>query len=472
MKMTRLLLSLSIAAMGPITASAQTSQHFSSGAAVRSLADTEESGFDEHSEMVEDSASQSASPVLSTGTQLDMNMLAPTVITTSAVAACGDPAGCSPAFGHMERGWGHSYAPAFGLDRSCGASNGWFSAESLLWFAADRSSPPLVMTAGDGINPLDGEVAFGDTLSSGVMPGFRVSAGFYVDPCQRLGIGARAFGNFNDTTRYSVSSADGTTSIGVPFFNPLLLPSPGTDAFLISGNLPDGTQIAAGSFNGRESLSMFGAEGSAYILLSRGNRHRFDLVAGYTYNQLRNSLNHRIVSTNLFTGDPIVDGTVFDFQDRFATDNQFSGAHLGVLSSVVRKRVSLSTLAKVSFGNMRSRTAISGVGVTTVPGANPGDDPDVFVGDGFFSRGSNAGVYRSDRFAFLPELGIKLGYAIRPNMELTIGYTLLMWSSVALAGNQIDPVIDASGISGRPAFLDGTSAFWMQSIDFGMNWTF
>jgi hypothetical protein len=468
MKMTRLLLSLSIAATGPMTALAQPNQHFSAGAAVRSLADIDEGELLEDEAMEGDSSNRYSNPALTVAAPLDFQMLAPTVVTTAAVSS---PEYYGNSGVPSMSGWS-SCAPAGAWDRGCGASRGWFSAETLLWFAADRYAPPLVMTAGAGINPLDGDVAFGDTFSSGVIPGFRVSGGMYLDSCQKFGVGARAFGTFNDTSRYSIASEDGSTSIGIPFFNPLLLPNPGPDAFLVAGQLPGGDQISGGIFTGSESFSMVGAEASAYILLSRGMSHRFDLVAGYTYNQLRNSLITEILSENVLTGDPIVDGTVFGFEDRFATENQFSGAHLGVLSSVVRKRVSLSTLAKVSFGNMRSRTAINGRGVTVVPGADPVDPPDIFVGDGFFGRGSNIGVYQSDRFAFLPEVGIKLGYAVRPNLELTFGYTLLMWSSVALAGDQIDTVIDSSGVSGRPTFRNVTSAYWMQSIDMGMNWTF
>jgi len=344
--------------------------------------------------------------------------------------------------------------------------NGWFSAETLLLFAADRTSPALVMVADDGVNPLEGDVAFGGDLSSGVIPGYRVSAGFYLDPCQRLGVGARVFGTIDRDNDYSIASADGTTSIGVPFFNPGLLPDPGQDAFVVAGNLPNGDPISTGGVRASESLSMVGAEGSGYVLLSRGCSHRFDLVAGYTFNQLRNSIDQSFQSTNLLTGDGIVDGTVFQYQDRFATDNRFSGAHLGVLSSVVRNCVSLTTLAKVSFGNMRNRTTVNGSSTTTVPNEAP------VTGDGFFARNSNIGTITNDRFAFLPELGIKMGYAFRPNMELSLGYTLLMWSSVALAGDQIDPVIDSTGISGRPAPSNRTSAFWMQSIDLGASWSY
>ena len=165
---------------------------------------------------------------------------------------------------------------------------------------------------------------------------------------------------------------------------------------------------------------------SGYVLLSRGGSHRFDLVAD-THNQLTNTIRQSFDLRTCLTGR-YSDGTVFEYQDRFSTYNRFNGAHLGVLSSVVRNRVSLSTLAKVSFGDMRNSTTIAGSSTITDP-----IDPPV-NGDGFFARASNIGTISNNRFAFLPELGIKMGYCFRPNMELSVGYTLLMWSSVALEG--------------------------------------
>jgi hypothetical protein len=153
---------------------------------------------------------------------------------------------------------------------------------------------------------------------------------------------------------------------------------------------------------------------------------------------------------------------VLTTHDDFSADNRFHGAHLGVLSSVVRNRVNLSTLAKISFGNMRSRIGISGS--NTVNGvADQG---------GIFAQASNISTTYSDRFAFLPEVGFKLGYCVRPNVQLTVGYTLLVWSDVVLAGEQMDSTINLTGLGTRPSPLNKHSGFWMQSIDLGLNLVF
>ncbi|MBX3422437.1 MAG: BBP7 family outer membrane beta-barrel protein [Pirellulaceae bacterium] len=443
------------------TAVAQSDMHFTPSAAVRSLQD--DSGSATPTFSTPAAKSRNVSLASSSGQDVDLSVIAPSAqnytpydLSSQSIGGC---AQCTSDCGSGGLGCGR-YGCAI---PSCG----WLSAETLLFFAADRQSPPLVMTAQDGVNPLDGQVAFGQTFESGVLPGFRVSAGRYLGSCGRLGVGARAYGIFDDRNDYSITS-DGSTSVGVPFYNPLLTPNAGTDAFIVAGNLPNSDPISTGSLQAGERLSMIGAEASGYVLLSRTACHRFDMVAGYTYNQLRNSVFQNFVSTNLFDGDGIVDGTVFQYNDRFATENQFNGAHLGVLSSVVRKRVNLSTLAKVSFGNMRTRTQISGSGSTTVPG-NP---PDVDQHAGFFARASNIGNQEDNRFAFIPELGIKLGYCVRPNVQLSVGYTLLMWSSVGLAGQQIDPVVDTLDQTGYPRQLNQLSAYWMQSVDLGLTWSY
>lgn len=479
MKTKILMLSMMISSGFVQTAFPQTNKHFTNNSVVRNLTDDGDSSQD--SQYPSDSSSGIGSDGRYAQTSVhkmrlssydqsepDMTVLAPTVsqeFSGSYEDFCQSGC-CNIDCGSCEGNCGGG----------CGACKSptrfWLTAETLLFFAADRRSPNLVMTADNEVNPLQGQVTYGGVLSSDVLPGYRASVGTYLGPCQRIGIGARAYGIYDETDRYSISSNDGTTSIGVPFYNPNRLPTPGNDAFIVAGNGPGNDPISVGGVNSGESLTMVGAEGSGYVLLSRGPCYRFDMVAGYTYNQLRNAVFQSFTSTNLLDGDGIVNGTVFEFQDRFATDNRFSGAHLGVLSSVVRKRVSLSTLAKVSFGEMRSRTYINGSSVTTVPGANPNDPPDVTQGDGFFAQSGNIGTYTDQRFAFLPELGIKMGYCVRPNMQVSVGYTLLMWSSVAMAGDQMDRIVDLTGATLNPAPQNRTTTYWMQSIDLGLNWAY
>lgn len=369
---------------------------------------------------------------------------------------------------------------------SCGGAAGlWITGESLLWFSDKLASPALVTTSDPGTLPLAGrpgvtsQLGGGDGIDFGLLPGYRVSGGFYLDPDQKIGIGSRGYGIFAASERYR-NASDGTggannPSIGIPFFD--LRPGNATNyvgdnAFLVAYENNLGQPVSSGAVDVRSDLEMFGGDGSLHLLLSRSAGIRMDMLGGYSYNELRNSISVASQSTNLFTGDAIVDGTQFQTNDLFATKNVFHGGHLGVLSSVVRNRVSLSTLAKISFGSMQQSGAISGFTVQTPPVGAAST-----FGAGILTQPSNIGTFSRNRFAYIPELGIKLGLRPRDNIEFNVGYTMMMWSSVVMAGDQIDNVVDArqlagTNVSNRPALPFRETAFWMQGVDLGVTLTY
>lgn len=332
----------------------------------------------------------------------------------------------------------------------------WFNSETLLWFSKNVSSPALINTSGYGVLPVTGaagvttEFGGSDGIDYGLSPGFRYSAGMYFGPEQRVGIGGRAYGLINEHKSYSQASdgsgTAGNPSIGIPFYNSSINEN---DAFLVAyqnGIDPD----LSGTVTARSDLDMYGADGSLYLLLTRSDSMRMDLLGGYTYNLLKNSIG---IQT---TGVPALTAT----NDLFETKNVFNGAHLGVLSSVNRNRVSFSTLAKIAFGNMQQSG--SARGFTNL-------SPDASI----LAMPSNSGEYSRDTFAFMPELGIKLGYSARENVQFTVGYTMMMWSDVALAGSQIDNVVDALNVTRtRPEPLFATDTFWMQGVDLGVTLAF
>lgn len=465
MKMKKLLLSLSLAGFCLTQASAQ-SPYPGPGAAARRIGDisTDANGYDQRPEAFRADDAR----MVNRSNLLDDQMLAPTATThqpgyTTISGGCGTGA-CN------------SFASACNTASGCGPrANNWFSAETLLWFAQDQQSAVLATTSAQGVLPVAGAPGvsnvFGgpDGMERGLLPGFRVSGGRYFGDCDKIGIGGRAFGIFSSEDQFNATS-DGTTTLGVPFFNVAGLPTPLSDAYLVGFSTAGGIPVSSGNISARSDLDMITAEGSVYVLLGRSNDHRIDLVGGYTFSKLKNSIGLHTESTNLFTGDLIPDGTIFTTDDLFATHNVFHGGHLGVLSSVVRNRVSLSTLSKISFGNMRQSRAITGSSLQDDAGTVSG-----FSG-GLFAQQSNIGTSSRDTFAFIPELGVKLGYSFRENLQLTVGYTFLMYSSVAMAGEQMDSVLDLTQVGGpagtRPATDFQDSSFWLQGVDLGLTWNF
>jgi hypothetical protein len=137
-----------------------------------------------------------------------------------------------------------------------------------------------------------------------------------------------------------------------------------------------------------------------------------------------------------------------------------------------RRRLIFEHLFKMHLGNMRQEVQIIGGSLTLDPNAPP------IEGDGgIFALPSNIGTYKRDEFTFIPELNLKLGYAINQRWTATIGYTFLYFDNVALAGNLIDRQIDGTQQGGLdegdyPQFAFKDSSYWLQGIDFGLqyNW--
>lgn len=362
---------------------------------------------------------------------------------------------------------------------SCGngcecSSNLWFGAETLLWWGQKRDTPPLLTTAGPGVLPVAGApgvttvVGGADAaIDSGLMPGYRVSGGMYFGPEKRVGVSGRVFGIYRNTDTVSRSSDGTTSSIGLPFFN-TLIDQP--DAYLVAFN--NGSPVASGTASVTSRLDLLAAEPSLRLLVSNSSDHHIDLLGGYTYLRLRDSVGISSTSTDTFTGNLVPDGTVFQTNDLFSAENKFHGGHLGLQSTVSRDRISLTTLSKVSFGNMQERVSISGATAVGLPLATPTVTP-----GGIYTQQSNIGTFERDTFAFIPELGVKGGWAIRNNVQLTAGYTFLYISKVALGGNQIDPNLDLTQSQGgpralQPAFNYREGSMWFQGLDLGVNWTF
>lgn len=332
----------------------------------------------------------------------------------------------------------------------------WFDSETLLWFSKNVSSPALINTSGYGVLPVTGGAGVttvyggGDGIDYGLSPGYRFSGGMYFGPDQKAGIGGRTYGLVNENKSYSQASdgsgTAGNPSIGIPFYNSSINAN---DAFLVAHQNGIDPNLS-GTVTARSDLDMYGADGSLYLLLTRSDSMRMDLLGGYTYNLLKNSIG---IQT---TGLPALTAT----SDLFETKNVFHGGHLGVLSSVNRNRVSFSTLAKIAFGNMQQSGLTRG---------STNLSPDT----GILAMPSNSGAYSRDTFAFMPELGVKLGFSARENVQFTVGYTMMMWSDVALAGSQIDNVVDALNVNRtRPEALFATDTFWMQGVDLGVTLAF
>ncbi len=68
---------------------------------------------------------------------------------------------------------------------------------------------------------------------------------------------------------------------------------------------------------------MIGAEASGYFLLGRSSDHRVDLVSGYTYNKLKDSMSLVASVQDNFTGNLVPDGNHFHLERFVRSREQF-----------------------------------------------------------------------------------------------------------------------------------------------------
>jgi hypothetical protein len=332
----------------------------------------------------------------------------------------------------------------------------------LLWWAKGTPLPPLVTTSPPGTDPtLDNpntRILFGDELGAdNVQFGWRVAAGVWLDEAHNSAAGARFWMLGGDTSQFSATS-DGSPIIGRPFFDAQLGVQ---DSLLVASE-----GISRGSIHARlAQQNTIGAEGFVEWMVDRNCCRRIDVLLGYQFLRLDDWL--EIINDT--TDELIIPGTFFEVTDRFSTQNEFHGAEIGMRGRWASGCWSLDALGKIGAGNMRQQVTISGRTDVTFLGNTATNNT------GLLAQATNIGTYERDRFVVVPELTVNLKYHATRNLSFHVGYNLIWISEVALSGEQIDLVVNPAPQLGgplRPAFDFADDDYWLQGINFGMNWDY
>lgn len=322
-------------------------------------------------------------------------------------------------------------------------------AEYLHWWGKGRNLPPLVTGGppgpGQGVLPGAPILFGGGMVGEDLKSGLRAHIGMWVDDCQTNAVVVRAFGYGGDRTAYNQSGNGlGPNVLAVPF----------NDSFTGSpGSLVADQPGAAGSIFAEASNEILGGDAYFRTLVGQGDSYRLDLLGGYQMTRIDDDLVLNTVTTlNAATTN-----------DLFNVSNEFHGAEFGLLGEIYQDCVTVQFLGKCGVGNMRQTVDITGS--STFNGPTTG---------GLFARPSNTGLYRRDRVSWTPEASVKLIAAIRENISVTVGYTFMYWTNVALAGDQVNTLVNSQALfngggTDVTTFSFNNTDYWVQTIDIGLS---
>ncbi len=397
----------------------------------------------------------------------------------------------------------HPYPPG-PLHRVLGRISGaWVRADYLLWSTEGMDLPPLVTTSPTGtprsmagvLGENGTQVLFGDsTLFDDSRSGARIRAGLWWDPCHVWGIEGEYLALEDLSTSYRAASS-GDPIIARPFFDPLagqetsqLVAFPG----VINGEIEIGAMTRFQSAGVRLRLNacnqtfacgacgVHGVSGGGWDeewqnsglpgaqFDCNQSSYRLDILGGYRYLLLDDQLRIREDLTSLDTSTP---GT-FDITDSFDTENRFHGGEIGLMFEMQRRRWSLELLTKIALGTTQE--------IVTINGATVSDEGGDVVTDpgGLLAQRTNIGTHKQNQFTAVPELGVTLGYQLTRHTRLSVGYSMIYWSRVARAGDQIDldvnpnllpPEVTPFAGPERPRFNLVESDFWAHGLTAGVD---
>jgi hypothetical protein len=357
---------------------------------------------------------------------------------------------------------------------TCGACNDccrsfdiWGSAEFLMWWGKGTTLPPLVTTALPGTPAGDAgvlgfnstSILFGNEMGGNKLQGGgRITLGVWLDPDHDIALGGRFFGLGGDTTRFSQAST-GDPILAIPFFDVLLQEQ--NSQIIAYPGLATGSVAANLSTN-----NIIGFEAFTEIMMLRDTNRRIDLIAGYQFMRLDDELG---LSTDSTFTSGFLAGTQVQTNDIFRAQNEFHGGVVGLKGRMARGQWSLEALGKVGLGNMRQEVSIAGQAAVTPAGGGP-----LVSTGGIFAQTSNIGTFERNKFCYVPELTFNLKYHVSPCVNFHIGYNILWLSDVVLSADQIDTSVNTTQFIGpaRPAFAFQGNDYWLQGINFGMNFDF
>ena len=218
---------------------------------------------------------------------------------------------------------------------------------------------------------------------------------------------------------------------------------------------------------------VLGAETYARMMLLCSRGRRLDLIAGYMFSRVDDNLRVSHVS-NI---EPGIFGSRIAVEDIFDATNKFHGGQIGLLAEIDQGPCTLSLMAKAGLGNMNEVVTIRGRSeITDLLGGVAKYDT------GILALPTNTGVYKTDKFTVIPEAEAKLVWRLTRCLDVSLGYSCMYWSDVAMAADQIQtsssglPIVNSSQWFGgslqgppNPTITGITDTdLWLHAVNIGM----
>jgi hypothetical protein len=348
-------------------------------------------------------------------------------------------------------------------------------AEYLLWWLKDERVPPLVTTSSPAsagiLGNADTTVLFGGShLDNGDFSGGRFTGGFWLGGCQDKAIEFTGFFLGDRSVPFTANSSQFPV-LARPFFN--------LNSGLEFSQVTASPGLSTGQNDVLSSTKMWGTEANFRCKAACGCNYRVDLLAGFRYLELAESLTIR-ETIDVMPAVPTFGGDHISVLDSFSTHNRFYGGQIGVETELRRGPWFADLRGKLALGDTRQVIRIGGGQTITTPAGVTSSFP-----GGLLALPSNIGHFHRDEFGVIPELGINVGYQFNDHWRAFVGYNFLYWSSVVRPGDQIDRAIDVTKIpnfplsptpppapQARPAVLFRDTEFWAQGINIGLEFRY
>lgn len=367
----------------------------------------------------------------------------------------------------------------------------WVTNEMLTWWIQGMQLPVLISTslpgtpaANAGVLGPNTSVVSPTNADDNVRLGWRITLGGWLREDCRIGLEVQFLTLANGGTRFSAFSP-GDPIIARPIVNAVTLASsaepiaaPGVASGSIrlsaatSGPFGGGFLIRENFHDSADPCDTCGFAPNGCGASDSGRSTRLDSLLGFRYLRLSDHLEiiDTVNAVAALNGVPA--GGTLQRVDRFDSRNNFYGLDLGVSGEMRRGIWSIGALAKAAVGFNNASVDIDGaraVNGVPVPGAG-----------GLLAQTTNIGHFTRTTASAVPELGLKLGCNITPNMQISVGYSMLYWYHLARAANQVnlrvDPAFLTLGAPGaapvQPGFALQEKNIWVQGFNLGFEWRY